>query len=106
MQEFNGEAAYVPFHDTTFKQQVAQSSLQQLSVMQQMLDWRETEVRNEVELLDSAEKSFSGDVHTNVWSPMQLVHVWLLRSFALLACTHCRLTCRHACDMRCMLIVS
>lgn len=29
--------------------------------MQQMLDWREVEVQNEIELLDSAEKTFAGE---------------------------------------------
>ena len=60
MQDFGGEAAYAPFHDITFKQQVAQSSTHQLSLMQQMLDWREVEVQNELELLDSADKTFAG----------------------------------------------
>lgn len=59
-QEFDGEAAYAPFHEATFRHQVANSSLHQLTLMQQMLDWREGEIQNEISLLDSADETFAG----------------------------------------------
>lgn len=74
MQDFKGEAAYAPFHDDLFKQQVAQSSLHQLSLMQKMLDWREGEIQNEISLLDNAEASFTGNVIIFACLPYVMQH--------------------------------
>ncbi|DBA88985.1 TPA: hypothetical protein ACH3X2_000206 [Trebouxia sp. C0005] len=53
--DFGGEAAYAPFHEPAFRQHLAQSSHQELTLMQQMLDWRESEIQNELMLLDVAD---------------------------------------------------
>ena len=46
--------AYAPFHESSFRQHLAHSSPQELSLMQQMLDWREAQIQSEISLLDAA----------------------------------------------------
>ncbi len=64
LQDFGGEAAYAPFHEPAFRQHLAQSSHQELTLMQQMLDWRESEIHNELILLDGADDRSQGRVHS------------------------------------------
>lgn len=60
LQDFDGQAAYAPFHEATFWQRLPHSSPHELSLMQQMLDWREAQIHNEISLLDAAQDSSQG----------------------------------------------
>lgn len=60
LQEFDGQAAYAPFHEAAFKQRLTQAAAYELDLMQQMLDWREGEIHNEIRLLDAAEDGSQG----------------------------------------------
>ena len=60
VQEFDGQAAYAPFHEAAFKQRLTLATPHELDLMQQMLDWREGEIHNEIRLLDAAEDDCQG----------------------------------------------
>ena len=60
LQDFDGQAAYAPFHEATFRQRLPHSSAHELGLMQQMLDWREAQVVNEISLLDAAQDNAQG----------------------------------------------
>lgn len=60
MQDFDGQAAYAPFHEATFQQRLPHSSPHELGLMQQMLDWRQAEIVNEIGLLDAAQDNAQG----------------------------------------------
>ena len=61
LQDFDGQAAYAPFHETAFRQRLGSSTPHELGLMQQMLDWREAQVQNEISLLDAAHDSSQGN---------------------------------------------
>ncbi|KAL3146596.1 hypothetical protein ABBQ32_000832 [Trebouxia sp. C0010 RCD-2024] len=58
--EFDGQAAYAPFHEAAFKQRLTQAAPYELDLMQQVLDWREGEIHNEIRLLDAVEDGSQG----------------------------------------------
>lgn len=60
LQDFDGQAAYAPFHEATFRQRLPRSSPHELGLMQQLLDWREAEIHNEMSLLDAAQDHSQG----------------------------------------------
>lgn len=60
LQEFDGQAAYAPFHEAAFKQRLTQAAPYELDLMQQVLDWREGEIHNEIRLLDAVEDGSQG----------------------------------------------
>ena len=60
MQDFDGQAAYAPFHEAAFRQRLGNSSPHELGLMQQMLEWREAEVQHEISLLDAAHNHSQG----------------------------------------------
>lgn len=61
MQEFDGQAAYAPFHEAAFRQRLIQAAPHELELMQQMLDWREAEIHNEISLLEAADDDSQGE---------------------------------------------
>lgn len=60
LQDFDGQAAYAPFHEATFRQRLPRSSAHELGLMQQLLEWREAEIHTEISLLDAAQDRSQG----------------------------------------------
>ena len=90
LQDFGGEVAYAPFHEATFRHQLPQSSLQELSAMQQMLDWRATEIHNELALLDAADKPHGAPRHSMLSMLLSALHGLHLNA----VCIECSDCCR------------
>ena len=92
MQDFGGEAAYAPFHESTFQQHLARSSHNELSLMQQMLDWREHEIQHEISLLDAADDRSQGMlqmVPLQLWWSLNVQLTGLHTGCYAVVSTHC-----------------
>ena len=84
MQEFDGQAAYAPFQEAAFKQRLTLATPHELDLMQQMLDWREGEIHNEIRLLDAAEDDSQGKcqpIKLCYIAMGTLVHEWCIIPF-------------------------
>ena len=68
LQDFDGQAAYAPFHESAFRQRLDDSTPHELGLMQQMLDWREAQVQNEISLLDAAHDNSQGKLCQTDWT--------------------------------------